>query len=334
MLDLALIESSRAFLRGRIRKTPLEPSPALARILGVPTWLKLEHLQTTGSFKIRGALFRLSRLTESERAAGIVTCSAGNHGKAIAFAARELNVGVEIHVPANVDQAKHQAMLALGATVIRSSFFGYDDTEKLAREEATKAKLPFISAFDDEAIMAGNGGSLAAEILEDLPETRNFIMPVGGGGLSAGASFYLKHQRPGCHIIGCQHRESPALRLSLDKGEAVTSLPALKTLAAGIEGGLGALCFKFLKERIDRVALVSESEILAGVRWMLDQHQYLIEPSAAAAPAACLHNRVGELRGPTVVVLSGRNVSMSTLKEIVCSTSPTERPTELDKAAH
>ncbi len=277
-------------------------------------WLKLESLQITGSFKLRGAWFRLSRLTAEERKTGIATCSAGNHGKAIAFASREVGTHATIYVPSSVDESKLRGMKALGAEVVVSKFPGYDDTLDWA---LAATKKPFVSAFDDAAIIAGNGGSLGAEIMEDLPQARTFIVPVGGGGLAAGLAVFAKHKYADAQIIGCQHELSPALRLSLDKGVAVTRLPAVDTVAGGVEGGIGAQPFDLLRSRVDGVALVSEAEIFAAVRWMLETHQYLIEPSAAVTVAACLTGKVGRLSSPAVVVVSGCNVGMPVLRRIL-----------------
>lgn len=305
------------FLRGRVRRTPLEPSPALSDRAGVPVHLKLENLQTTGSFKIRGALFRLSLLTEADKRAGIATCSAGNHGKAVAHAARALGLTPVIFVPSSVDTAKHRAMLALGAQVVVSKFPGYDDTETWAKEEAARAGKVWISAFDDEAIMAGNGGSLAVEILEELPGAPSFVLPVGGGGLAAGLAFYAKAKRPETAIVGCNHERSPALKLSLERGEAVTRLPAAETTAGGIEGGIGRKPFEVLRTRVDRVALVSEEELFDAVRFVFGEHQHVVETSAAAGAAALLTGKAGKVPGPVVVVLTGRNLSLATLRKIL-----------------
>ncbi len=209
--------------------------------------------------------------------------------------------------------------MELGAEVIRSRFPGYDDTEEWAIREAERSGKAWISAFDDEAIMAGNGGSLALEILEDAPDARGFVLPVGGGGMSGGLAFAVKEKLSGATIVGCQHEASPALALSLERGHAVTRLPAVETAAGGIEGGIGRKTFEVLRSRIDRVALVSEREIFEGVRWMLEKHQHLIEPSAAAAVAACLTGKAGPFEGPLVVVISGRNVSLETLRKILSS---------------
>ena len=291
----------------------MEPSPGLSKLLGAPVSLKLESMQLTGSFKIRGALFRFSKLTADERRDGVVTCSAGNHGKAVAYAAREFNVAATICVPRSVDRSKLDGMIALGADVRVSTFDGYDETEDWARALAREQNRPFISAFDDYAIMAGNGGTTALETTEQAPDAKTFILPVGGGGLSAGFAFAAKPAA----IVGCQLAKSPALRLSLDAGRAITKLPGVETLAAGVEGGIGALAFGVLAPLVNRVALVEEDEILEGVRWMLAHHQYLIEPTAAVTVAACISGKV-QIDGPAVVVISGRNVSAETVRKIVC----------------
>jgi len=318
-LDMALVLEARRALEGRIRRTPVEASPALSDRAGVPVFLKLEALQLTGSFKIRGAFFVLSRLGAEERKRGVVTCSAGNHGKAVAYVARELGIPAEIHVPKSVDESKYQAMLALGAEVVRSEFEGYDETEKFARAEAAKSGRPFLTAFDDALILAANGGTLAAEVLEDCLEARTFLLPVGGAGLAGGFAYYAKTALPGCRIIGCQHVLSPALALSLERGEAVLTLPPVATTAGGLEGGIGRTGFEILRSRIDGVALVTEEEIFDAVRFMLDRHQYLIEPSSAVTVAAILTGKAGRLDSSAVAVISGRNVALPTIRKILAA---------------
>jgi threonine dehydratase len=313
-----LVDEAALFLRDRIRRTPCEFSTGLSQILGVPVWLKLESMQLTGSFKIRGALFRISTLTEEEKRLGVVTCSAGNHGKAVAYAAHQAGIRATICVPRSVDRAKYEGMVALGADVQVSEFDGYDDTEEWARGMAADRNLTFLSPFDDYAVMAANGGTTAIECVEDAPSAVNFVVPVGGGGLSAGFAWYVKNINKQASIIGSQHVLSPALKLSLGAGHAITKLPAVETMAGGVEGGIGALAFGVLGPLIDRVALVSEHEILDGVRWMLEHHQYLIEPTAAVTVAACLTGKIDKLDEPAVVVISGRNVSADAVKKILC----------------
>ncbi len=320
-LSLGLIEDAREFLASRIRRTPVEASPGLSERLGVPVWLKLESLQVTGSFKVRGAFFRMSKLTEEEKRAGIATCSAGNHGKGIAYAARALGFGATVYVPRSIDASKLRGIESLGARVVVSEFDGYDDTEAWARSEIGKSGHVFVSAFDDWDVMAGNGGTLAAEVLEDVPEARVFLLPVGGAGMSGGFAFYAREKLPDAQLVCCQHEGSPALKLSLEQGRAVTRLPGFLTTAGGLEGGIGEKGFEILRSRIGRVALLSEEEIFQAVRWMLDAHQYLIEPSAAVTVAACLTRKVGKLETPAVVVLSGRNVDLETVRRILAASA-------------
>jgi threonine dehydratase len=317
MTDLALIHAAAAFLEPRVRRTPIEPSPLLGAALGVPVFLKLEMLQISGSFKLRGAWFRLSRLDPGQRALGVVTCSAGNHGKALAYAARELGVPATIYVPSTVDGAKLAGMRAMGAEVVIAQARGYDEAELEARAEAQRSGRPFVSAFDEPEIIAGNGGSLGLELLDQLPTLRTVITPVSGGGLAAGLALALEAHDPGIALVACQHRDSPSLALSLERGGAVTAMPAIDTLAGGIEGGIGINTFAILARRVHRVALVSEAQILRATRWMLAEHQYLVEPSAAAVVAACLEGDLGQLEGPVVVVLSGRNLAVESLRVIL-----------------
>jgi threonine dehydratase len=312
-----LIKQATQFLKGKIHRTPTEFSSELSKRLGYPTYLKLESLQITGSFKIRGAFFYLSTLNEEEKQRGVATCSAGNHGLGIAYAAKELGIPCTVFVPKSVDQAKHDKLIKLRATVKKSEFIGYDDTLEWATKEAADSHLLMVSAFNDEKIMAGNGGTLAAEVLEDLPEASHFILPMGGGGLSAGFSWYVKFKNPKAWMTICQLAEVPALKHSLEQGKPITYMPPINTLAGGLEGGLGKECFEILKTRVDEIAHIKEEELCLALRWLLEHHQYLIEPSAAVAVASCLFGHV-KPKGSVVIILTGRNVSYSTIRQLVC----------------
>jgi len=318
-LTVPLVDEARRALEGRVRRTPLEPSHRLSEIAGVPVALKLENLQLTGSFKIRGAFFKLLRLSGADRERCVVTCSAGNHGKAVAYVARELGLRATIWVPRSVDESKYRGMVALGADVIRSELDGFDETEQLARREAERSGRLYVSAYDDTEILAANGGSLAAEVLEDAPDARVFLVPVGGAGLAGGFAFLAKATRPDARIVGCQLAASAALPLSLERGEAVTKLPTVATTAGGLEGGIGRTGFEILKTRVDGVALLTEEEIFEGVRFMLDAHQYLIEPSSAVTVSAILAGKAGALDAPAVAVISGRNVALPTVRRILAA---------------
>ncbi|NUM87741.1 MAG: pyridoxal-phosphate dependent enzyme, partial [Bdellovibrionales bacterium] len=283
-----IIDEAAEFLAPRVRRTPLERSPVLERVLGVPVWIKLECLQATGSFKLRGAWFYLSKMKSEERMLGVATCSAGNHGKGLAFAAREYGVPSTVYVPASIHDAQERDIAGLGARVVKSAFQGFDESADWAAQEAAREGLHCVSALDHPWIMAGNGGSLAVEILEQTPEARTFLVPAGSGGLGAGFSFVLKEVNPRLRFVACQHEASPALKLSLERGEAVTRMPEIETLAGGMGRGIGEQAFQVLLGRVDEIALVSEAQIHEAVRWMIREHRILIEPAAAVTLAAAL----------------------------------------------
>lgn len=313
---LHLINQATELLQGKIRTTPVEFSPKLSNLLKQPVYLKLECLQLKGSFKVRGGFFYLSTLNSMEKKKGVLTCSAGNHGLGLAYAAKELNIPCTVFVPKSIDQAKYDKLTQLGAFIKKSDFIGYDDTLKWATEEAKHLKTPLISAFNDEKIMAANGGTLAVEVLRQVPEADHFILPIGGGGLSAGFAWYIKKKKEKAKITVCQLAESPAFQLSLTKNRPVTYMPPIDTLAGGLEGGLGEKCFDVLKTRVDNVCHVKEEELKTAICWLLKNHQYLIEPSAAAVLAGCLYGHI-KPTGPTVIVLSGRNVSYASIQKLL-----------------
>jgi threonine dehydratase len=321
VLSEDLVQDAIAYLNGRIRRTPVEFSPALTAIVGAPIWLKLEFLQITGSFKLRGVLFRMARLTDAERSKGFVTSSAGNHGKAVAFAAKQLGLHITVCVPNTVDAAKYRGMIELGADVRLAPYPGYDETEDWAVAEAVRQGRPFLSPYEDDAIIAAGGGSLAAEVLQDVPEARTFLIPTGGAGLAAGFAFQAVRHHNASQIICCQHQLSPGLQRSLEAGHAVKRLPVAATSAGAIEGGVANRPFEVLRDSVGlahvAVAHVSETEIEEAVRWMLETHQYLIEPASAAAVAAALGGARTMIQSPAVLVLTGRNVAASVISRIL-----------------
>jgi len=316
-LTMDLVEEARALVSGRLVRTPTIPSPVLSRRLGVDVHLKLDCLQVTGSFKVRGALFALHRL-HAEGESEVAACSAGNHGKGIAWAASELGMRATVFVPKSVDSSKLEGMRALGARVELSDFIGYDDTEEWAISEAQRRGLPYISPYDDAAVMAANGGTIALEVLDQVPDARTFVMPIGGGGHAAGFTFVAGNRLTDARFVMCQHRDSPGFHLSVERGQPVTELPAIETLASGLEGGFGTKTFDVLRDRHDEIRLVEEVEIREAMRWMAREHGLVVEGSAAAAVAGCLQDPVLETIGPVVIFISGRNVAMQTVQDVLC----------------
>jgi len=316
MLSIDLIHEAAEFLSGQVRETPVEHSPVLSDRLGVPVWFKLENLQVTGSFKARGALFSLSRI-KANGIQHVATCSAGNHGKGVAWAATQLDMQASIFVPKGVDPVKYDAMKRMGVDVRRSDFIGYDDTERWAIAEAERLGLPFVSAYDDDDVMAANGGSVAMEIEHQVPDANTFVMPVGGGGHAGGFAFYMKHRNPESRIIVCQHEDSPGFLRSVEANEPVTELPGIKTLASGLEGGFGRKTWEVLKNRFDAIRLLSEEELKEAMRWMVDEHQIIMEGSSAASVAACLDPEFPIPDGPVVIFISGRNIARTSLIDVL-----------------
>jgi len=316
MLSLELISEAAASIRKSVRMTPVEESAVLSKILGVPVWLKLENVQVTGSFKARGALFSLMKAQESGMN-HVATCSAGNHGKGVAWAARLLGMTATIFVPSGVDSTKYEGMQRMGAEVRKSDFAGYDATEAWAKSECKRLQMPFISAYDDYNVMAANGGSMAMEVLEQVPDLSALVVPVGGGGMASGAAFYMREVRPQCHIIACQHEGSPAFLRSVEAGRPILEMPPIETLASGLEGGFGEKTYEVLKDRHHSIRLVNEQQIRSAMVWAIGEHQWILEGSAAVTIAACMQPDFPKPKGPIVLVLSGRNVSASIIANVL-----------------
>lgn len=317
MWNAERIRDAAALLRPRLRRTPVEECPTLSRRLGVPVLLKLEFLQLTGSFKLRGALLRVAEMRPGERRRGVAACSAGNHGWALAWAGREAGVPVTVYLPSTADPSKRRGIEALGAGVVETPFPGFDGAERFALARSGEKGSVYVSAFDDPVVMLGNGATLAWEVLEDVPVVDTWVVPVGGGGLAAGLVAGMCAIGRSFRLAGCQHAGSPSLKLSLERGEAVTEMPPLETTAGGVEGGIGRRAFSIIRDHIAEVALVTEAEILGALRWCLAEHRYLIEPAAAVPLAACLTGKIRRPAGPVMVVLTGRNVSSERLAGIL-----------------
>ena len=321
-----LLDEAVTFLSGKIVRTPLLESAPLSDRIGRPVSLKLETLQVTGSFKVRGAWFRLAREGAPLAGRAAATCSAGNHGLGLAHAGRALGWRVRVYVPRDADARKIEKLHRLDAEVVRSAHAGFDATEAWARAEIEHAGDLYVSAYDDAAIALGGGGSIAAEILEDAPDVSDVVVPVGGGGLAAGVVLAASLRSSAVRVIGCEHADSPSLTRSLETGRAIREMPAVNTLADGLEGGLGAVPFSILRGRVHDVERLTEVHILDAVRWLACEHGLVAEPSAAASVATLLNGKrpwVSSGSGRIVAVLTGSNIAPNTLA-CVLRTSETE----------
>ena len=297
-------------VRRLTRVTPLVPAPALGRRTVVDVWLKLENLQRTGSFKVRGAAARLAAIDLARGSSGgarrVIAASAGNHGLGVAFAARAFNIGATVLVSAQTPDVKRAGIAALGATV-EVGGATYDEAEAEARRRAAADPgLVFVSAFDDDHVIAGNGGLLAREILAQLPDVQAIVMPVGGGGLAGGVGVEVVPR--GIKILGASPESNCAMRRSLDEGRAFTTYDGGPTLAEGLEGAVSERTFAMARDYFPDIALVSELQIREAIVYAYRTLGIICEASAAPALAALLDD-ASKIRGRrTVVLISGGNI--------------------------
>lgn len=303
-------------LRGRVRETPLVYSARFSRQTGANVYFKLENLQLTGSFKLRGAFNRLLALSPEERRAGAVTASSGNHGAAVALALSELEIPGVIFVPSGTSPLKVEAIRAAGGDV---RFFGDDglDTEMHARHYADTHGMVYVSPYNDAEVIAGQG-SCGVEIAAQLAAIDALFIAVGGGGLASGVGAVLKCVAPGIRIFGCQPANSPVMAASIAAGR-ILEIPGEPTLSDGTAGGIepGAMTFELCRDIIDEFLLVDEAGIAGAMRSFMDAEHQLIEGAAGVAVAGMLA-RAGEFAGRNLVVLvCGANISRETLGKIL-----------------
>jgi threonine dehydratase len=302
-------------LRPHIRETPVVHSPALSERAGAEVWLKCENLQVTGSFKARGATYRLMNLRDDARGRGVVAASSGNHGVAVAHAGQALGIAVTVYVPGFASPVKVAAMERLGAAVVR---FGTDglDTELEARNVAALRNLEYISPYNDLLVMAGQG-TIGVELRRQLPDIGAVVVAVGGGGLIGGVAADLKHHRPGIRVIGAQPANSRVMAESVRAGR-VLDLPSGPTLSDGTAGGVerDTITFPFCRDLVDEWIEVSEDDIARSMRQAIEEEHMLIEGAAAVAVAVAAGRRTS-LSGAVAVVLCGANVSADRIRSIL-----------------
>lgn len=314
-VDLAIIEGARERLRGAIHETPCAYSETLSRLTSTRCYVKLENLQMTSSFKERGAANRLLQLSAQERARGVVTASAGNHGLAVAFHAERLGVPATIVMPEWAPLIKVTSARRRGAEVILHGE-NFDEARARATEVSAARGLVMVPAFDDDAVIAGQG-TLGLELLEQCSGMDAVIVPVGGGGLIAGVALAVKARRPDVRIIGVQSEALPAMRRALEDGRRV-EVPAAATIADGIAVRVVAeRTLDVARKLVDDVVTVSEEEIANAILLLLEIEKTVVE-GAGATPLAALLNRQLDLAGATVVlVLSGGNIDVTMLSRII-----------------
>jgi len=308
------IFKARDLFDDSIRKTPLQRSATFSKLIGTNVFLKLESLQMTGSFKVRGAYVKLNTLADEKRKKGVIAASAGNHAQGVAYAALRKGVSCTIVMPKNASPAKIAATRSYGAEVILRGM-NYDESWVAAQDIAGKDRT-IIHAFDDEQVIAGQG-TIGLEILEDLNDIDQIYLPIGGGGLAAGIAIAVKSRRPDIKIIGVESKAFPAMKQSLMKG-SLQKIEAGFTIADGISvKSPGELTYKIASKYLDDIVLVEDSAIVRTMFLLMERMKLVVEPAGAASLAYLLSNGHHDNNRNIVSILSGGNVDMYLLGQVV-----------------
>ena len=306
-------------IRKLLRVTPLVPAPALGRRTGADIWLKLESLQRTGSFKLRGAAARLAAMVQAGQTRAIAA-SAGNHGLGMALAARTFGIDATVLVSSQTPEVKRAGIAALGARV-EVAGASYDEAEAVARQRAAEDPgLVFVSPFDDDHVIAGNGGLLARETLAQLPDIDTVVAPVGGGGLIGGLGVEMVPR--GIRLVGVQPEANCAMKRSLEDGRAYTRYEGGPTLAEGLEGAVSERTYAMAKDYCPDISLVSEVAIRRAIVYAYRTLGVVCEASAAVGLAALLEDEL-DVRGRRVVlVITGANIEATLLDQLLAGSTP------------
>ena len=313
-VTVAGIEEARRLLQGIAIHTPMEESRWLSSLAGGPISLKCENLQRTGSFKIRGAYLRISRLSEEERAHGVVAASAGNHAQGVALAAQMLGIKATVFMPEGAPIPKEKATRGYGADVVFHGRY-LEDAMVAARAFAEETGAVLIHPFDHLDVVTGQG-TLGLEILEQAPDVRTVLVPTGGGGLLAGVAIAIKATRPDIRVVGVQAEGAAAFPSSLASGAPV-ALESMTTMADGIAVGLpGEITFAAVRDHVDDIVTVSEESLSQALLALVERAKMVVEPAGAAAVAAVLDDPTA-YRAPAVAVLSGGNIDPLLLGKVI-----------------
>ncbi|MDD2635322.1 MAG: threonine ammonia-lyase [Bacteroidales bacterium] len=309
------IVNAQSTLKEVVKRTPLERSKSFSAMSGAETYLKLENLQTTGSFKVRGAYYKIKNLTSDEAAKGVLCASAGNHAQGVAFAAKSLGVKSTVFMPIFAPPLKVIATRAYGAEVVLTGDT-FDDAFAAALEFQHKSGATFVHPFDDPYIIAGQG-SVGLEIFEQLRDVDDVLVPIGGGGLISGVAIALKQLKPQIRIIGVEAMGAQSMKKSLEKKEIV-KLNSVTTIADGIAvKSPGNLTFNICSNLVDEIVVVNDAEMASTAYLLLQRAKILAEPAGVAAMAAALYNKVDVKSRKIVAIISGGNANMSILEQIL-----------------
>ena len=309
------ISAARNSLDRSIRKTPLHKSEIFSKMVGTDIFLKLECLQKTGSFKVRGAFTKLNSLSDKERSNGVIAASAGNHAQGLAYASSKENIHCTIVMPRNASPAKVAATRSYGARVILSGDnyeSSWDETVRIAKDE----KLAIVHAFNDSQVVCGQG-TIGLELLEDLNDFDKVYLPIGGGGLAAGVAIAVKAKRPNVKIIGVESNAFPSMKESIAKGKLQT-ISSGYTIADGISvKSPGELTYEIISKLIDDIVLVDDISIVKTMFLLMERAKLVVEPAGAASLAYLVSNGYTKRNERVIALLSGGNVDMYLLGQVV-----------------
>lgn len=313
MIEISEIFNAAAVLKDVARKTAIIPAPRINPESEV--YLKTENLQLTGSFKLRGAYYKISQLTDEEKARGVIACSAGNHAQGVALGATHNGIKALICLPAGAPMSKIEATKSYGAEVCLVPGV-YDDAYAKAIQLRDEHGYTFVHPFDDPKVIAGQG-TIGLEILDQMPDVEAVIVPIGGGGLISGVAFAIKTLRPEIKVYGVQSSGAPSMAASLQEG-AIQHLNNVSTIADGIavkEPGVNT--FELCNRYVDEVVTVSDEEIAAAILALIEQQKLVAEGAGAVSVAAAMFNKVPIKGKKTVFLISGGNIDVNTLSRVI-----------------
>lgn len=313
MLTIDNVYRANSALKGVIRKTDVIYAPKLCP--GTDLYLKTENLQTTGSFKIRGAYYKMTRLSAEEKARGVIACSAGNHAQGVALAAQKNGIKAVICLPDGAPISKVEATKSYGAEVCLVEGV-YDDAYNKALQLRDEKGYTFIHPFNDEDVIAGQG-TIALELIEQISDLDAVLVPIGGGGLISGIAYTLKTVNPRIKVYGVQATGAPSMKNSVEHGE-VEELSSVSTIADGIAVKKpGDLTYEICSKYVDGIVTVSDDEISAAILALMEQHKLVTEGAGAVAVAAAMFHKVDLQGKKAVCVLSGGNIDVTILSRVI-----------------
>ena len=316
MLTLDKVKHAQSVLKDATRKTNLIYSSVLSKNTGCELYLKSENLQRTGSFKIRGAYYKISQLSDEDKAKGVIACSAGNHAQGVALASKRFGIKAKICMPDSAPISKVEATKSYGAEVILVPGV-YDDAHNEAERLKEKFGYTFIHPFDDDDVIAGQG-TVGLEIMEELSDADAIVVPVGGGGLIAGVAFAAKSLNPKIKVYGVQSSGAPSMLNSLLEHKILT-LPSVSTIADGIAvKEPGSLTYALCKKYVDDIVTVTDEQVSAAILTLIEKQKMIAEGAGAVALAAVMFNKIHEIAGKKVVsVISGGNIDVTILSRVI-----------------